>query len=106
MSVISPARFSLSSTTFAIRSVARRGTFARNTAVVRTMASLSENPLASWKMGRVAGGGSPDLPKWSSITAEHIRPAITAAVDAATAEIDAIEVRKGWVGEIDAIEGG
>lgn len=64
------------------------------------MASLSENPLASWKMGRVAGGAAPDLPKWSSITAEHIRPAITAAVEAATAEIDALEVRKGRVGEI------
>ena len=95
MSVISPARLTLSST-FAlrsVRSVARRG------ALPRTMASLAENPLASWKMGRVPGGGAPDLPKWSSITHEHIRPAITAAVDAATAEIDAIEVRNGtWRG--------
>jgi hypothetical protein len=41
----------------------------------------------------VGKSGAPDLPRWSSITAEHIRPAITAAVDAATAELDAIEVR-------------
>ena len=36
-------------------------------------------------------GASPDLPKWSSITPEHVRPAITDAVAAANAEIDAIE---------------
>jgi oligopeptidase A len=47
-------------------------------------------------MGRAAAGASaaPDLPKWSSITPEHIRPAIAGAVEAATAEIDTIEVRR------------
>ena len=61
---------------------------------VKTMATLEANPLASWTYGLgEKPGEAPDLPKWSSITAEHVKPAITAAVAAANAEIDAIEKR-------------
>lgn len=66
----------------------------KSTSRVSTMASLAENPLASWTYGLgEKAGAAPDLPKWSSITAEHVRPAITAAVEAANAEIDAIEAK-------------
>ena len=91
-SAFSPATLTLTST--ALRSVARRGartvTSRRATATMAT--ALDANPLASWSLGRDASGDKPDLPKWSSITAEHVKPAITAAVAAANAEIDAIEV--------------
>ena len=54
----------------------------KSTSRVSTMASLAENPLASWTYGLgEKAGAAPDLPKWSSITAEHVRPAITAAVE-------------------------
>ena len=58
------------------------------------MATLEANPLASWTYGLgEKAGEAPDLPKWSSIKDEHVKPAITAAVAAANAEIDAIEKR-------------
>ena len=61
---------------------------------VKTMATLEANPLASWTYGLgEKTGEAPDLPKWSSIKDEHVKPAITAAVAAANAEIDAIEKR-------------
>jgi oligopeptidase A len=61
---------------------------------VKTMATLEANPLASWTYGLgEKAGEAPDLPKWSSIKDEHVKPAITAAVAAANAEIDAIEKR-------------
>jgi oligopeptidase A len=61
---------------------------------VTTMATLEANPLASWTYGLgEKAGEAPDLPKWSSIKDEHVKPAITAAVAAANAEIDAIEKR-------------
>ena len=61
---------------------------------VKTMATLEANPLASWTYGLgEKAGEAPDLPTWSSITAEHVKPAITAALAAANAEIDAIEKR-------------
>ena len=95
----------LSVTARALRSVrpgastrlALRGAPARSPLRVRsvkTMATLEANPLASWTYGlSEKAGEAPDLPKWSSITAEHVKPAITAAVAAANAEIDAIEKR-------------
>ena len=89
---ISPARLTFRSTT-TLRTFARRGTLDRarfRAFPLRAMATLESNPLASWTLGR-APGASPDLPKWSSITPEHVRPAITDAVAAANAEIDAIE---------------
>jgi oligopeptidase A len=89
---ISPARLTFRSTT-TLRTFARRGALDRAPSrafPLRAMATLESNPLASWTLGR-APGASPDLPKWSSITPEHVRPAITAAVAAANAEIDAIE---------------
>ena len=65
----------------------------RPTLPIAIMASstLAENPLASWSFGRKPSGDAPDLPKWSSITPEHVKPAIMAAVDKVNAEIDAIE---------------
>ena len=56
------------------------------------MASLDTNPLATWSYGLSASSkDAPDLPRWQSITAEHVRPAITDAVKAVNLEIDAIE---------------
>ena len=89
---ISPARLTFRSTT-TLRTFARRGALDRAPSrafPLRAMATLESNPLASWTLGR-APGASPDLPKWSSITPEHVRPAISDAVAAANAEIDAIE---------------
>ena len=95
----------LSVTARALRSVrpgastrlALRGAPARSPLRVRsvkTMATLEANPLASWTYGLgEKAGEAPDLPKWSSIKDEHVKPAITAAVAAANAEIDAIEKR-------------
>jgi len=62
------------------------------TAAVAGGADLSSNPLASWQLGKSAEQSSaPDLPRWNSITPEHVRPAIDAAVAEVTREIDAIE---------------
>ena len=62
------------------------------TAAVAGAADLSSNPLASWQLGKSAEQSSaPDLPRWNSITPEHVRPAIDAAVAEVTREIDAIE---------------
>ena len=58
---------------------------------------LTANPLASWSFGRSPPSDAPDLPKWSSITPEHVKPAIMAAVDKVNAEIDAIEAEGGKV---------
>lgn len=59
--------------------------------IAMASSTLAENPLASWSFGRKPSGDAPDLPKWSSITPEHVKPAIMAAVDKVNAEIDAIE---------------
>ena len=92
---------SLSATARALRQVrpfrvstklAKKGPAVRSLRSSTTMASLDTNPLATWSYGLSASSkDAPDLPRWQSITAEHVRPAITDAVKAVNLEIDAIE---------------
>ena len=93
--VIQPVRLvSLRATAAAalrVRSKSTRVRAVHRSATIMAAGDLTANPLASWSFGRSPPSDAPDLPKWSSITPEHVKPAIMAAVDKVNAEIDAIE---------------
>ena len=83
--VIQPVRLvSLRATAAAalrVRSKSTRVRAVHRSATIMAAGDLTANPLASWSFGRSPPSDAPDLPKWSSITPEHVKPAIMAAVD-------------------------